>query len=376
MSNERNALKAGLFIIISIALIISIVIGIKGVGRFIEPMQDVSVSFTLNDDIGGLSRGDEVRVGGAKVGVVHAVDVSQDDQGESMIAVRFSMPSRFTLRSDAAVAIQSTVTGVSWLNISALGSGQPLAEGQMLAGKPSALTELFNAVPEIKGFVADARGQTLPRINGTLDTFRQTGEEFKGQIKPTFEKYQGLADTGQAALANIRDITGETRQDFKTTMRNVSQASNHLPDLLAKAAAAAESASVAMEDVKQTVVDLKEATQTVRSLLVTNRGKIESILASVKDTATSAKHLLADLRRNPSRLFFSSGDSANLVLYDATRQFADGAGQLNDASIALRDALKDPDVDAAQVQQLIERLQQTFQEYKDVEKKLWSQVKQ
>jgi hypothetical protein len=30
---------------------------------------------------------------------------------------------------------------------------------------------------------------------------------------------------------------------------------------------------------------------------------------------------------------------ANLNLYDSARQFADGAGSLNDAALALRDAL-------------------------------------
>jgi ABC-type transporter Mla subunit MlaD len=76
MNNERNALKAGIFIIISMVLIVAIVVGIKGVGRFLEPMRQATVAFKLSDDIGGLAPGDEVRIGGAKVGVVRSVSIS------------------------------------------------------------------------------------------------------------------------------------------------------------------------------------------------------------------------------------------------------------------------------------------------------------
>ena len=36
MTKERNAFKAGLFILITILLIVGIVVSIKGVGRFTE----------------------------------------------------------------------------------------------------------------------------------------------------------------------------------------------------------------------------------------------------------------------------------------------------------------------------------------------------
>src|SRR5262249_26891415 len=157
MPNERNALKAGIFIIVSIALIIGIIIGIKGVGRFLEPMQHQSITFKLTDDIGGLSPGDDVRVGGAKVGVVRGVEFENKDDGTHHIVVRFTIPQRFVLKKDAIVSIQSTVTGVSVLNFSSLGSGDALADGEMLTGRPSALAALFDTAPDIMAAVHDVR---------------------------------------------------------------------------------------------------------------------------------------------------------------------------------------------------------------------------
>ena len=125
MTTDRNALKAGLFILISIGMMIGVIIGIKGVGRFLEPMQHANALFKIEDDIGGLAPGDEVRIGGAKVGVVRDVEFVEN-AGQQNIVVSFTMPKRFPLHKDAAVAVQSTVTGVSVLNFTSLGTGEPL----------------------------------------------------------------------------------------------------------------------------------------------------------------------------------------------------------------------------------------------------------
>ena len=61
MANERNAFKAGLFIVISLALIIGVIIAIKGAGELLEPNQIRTAEFTLADDVGGLRLGDDVR---------------------------------------------------------------------------------------------------------------------------------------------------------------------------------------------------------------------------------------------------------------------------------------------------------------------------
>src|ERR1700733_6639222 len=70
MRTDRNALKSGVFIIVTVCLIIAIIIGIQGAANFGVAKQVRTVSFALADDIGGLQAGDEVRVGGFKVGAV------------------------------------------------------------------------------------------------------------------------------------------------------------------------------------------------------------------------------------------------------------------------------------------------------------------
>jgi hypothetical protein len=78
MTNHRNNLKAGIFILLSVALIVGVIFSIQGFERLFTPEQTRSVSFRLSDDLGGLQVGDEVRLGGFKVGAVKDIQVRRD----------------------------------------------------------------------------------------------------------------------------------------------------------------------------------------------------------------------------------------------------------------------------------------------------------
>src|SRR5437762_1005665 len=110
MQNERNAFKAGLFIILSIVLIFMVTVMIKGVGRFTEPTLIRSIEFSLTDNIGGLRIGDDVRVGGLKIGIVKAIDLIPQPDGSQKIKVAFTMPARIPLHRNAHMQVASTVT--------------------------------------------------------------------------------------------------------------------------------------------------------------------------------------------------------------------------------------------------------------------------
>ncbi|HEV7298921.1 MAG TPA: MlaD family protein [Tepidisphaeraceae bacterium] len=398
MDKQRNNLRAGLFIVVSVLLILGVIVGIKGVGTLFTPANLHTVSFNLSDDVSGLAVGDAVRLGGVSVGVVRSIEF--DGATEPKVVVSFTAPQRFALKRDARIGIQSTLTGNTWLNIDSLGAGEALASGESLVGRPSAFSQLFAAVgeigPELKGALTDVRTQTLPKVNTAVDGFADTGpaatallKHVDAKIDPAVEKYDALADTGTDALANIRDIAGDTKGDFRSTMSNLSSvtgsAKDKVPAILDKVDAFAATANGTIDRAQSAVTDLqaalantKDLTGSARGLLVRNRGKIDDLAASLKTTGDNLKAATAEIRRSPWRLLYKPGpgEMANLNLYDAARQFADGAGDLSDAAVSLRDLLDDPDAKPEQVEKLIERLDQTFTEFQTVEQKLWSSVKQ
>lgn len=400
MASERNSLKAGSFIVVSIGLIIAIVIGIKGLRRFIEPAQRHRVKFALSDDIGGLADGDPVRIGGAAVGTVREIELDTDSANAGIV-ITFSIPRRFKVHKDAVLTVQSNLTGASVLNFESLGGGQMLAEGEMLVGKPGASFSALAAVAT--GVFGDARTTTLPKVNtaldkasSTIDVYKGTGENatelvkyLRSKIDPIIDRYNAVADKGAFAMNEIGSLFGDTKADFRATMSNLNTATGaikeRMPGILEKVdgtltniAKALDSTNAALEDIKKVAENTRDATGSARSILTTNRSRIDAMVVSAKAAADNLKFATAEIRRSPWRLLYkpAANEMANLNLYDSARQFADGAGSMSDAAEALRDALKDPSAEPAHIQKLVDDLDAKFQTFNKVESELWKQVKE
>lgn len=376
---ERNEFKAGLFILISIAAIIALVIGIKGLGSLFQPHDTRTARFKLTDNVGGLQTGDEVRVGGLKLGVVRDIEFSNGPTPqEQFIKVRFTLPRRVELKEGASVTIESTVTGSANLNIDRLGAGAPLAADAVIEGKASGINALLADLPAITG---DIRGTTVPKVNVAVDNANGLITDIRAKIDPGYKKYETVADRGSEALTNIRDIFGDTKADFRSTMKSVASTSGKIDakidPILDKFDGGLTKLQTSLDKVNNTLDDIKDISGNVRGVIANNRGRLDAIIASVKATADNMKGTIAELRRAPYRLLYKPAgvDQANQSLFDSARQFADGAGDLDDAATALRDALKNPQVDAPQVQKLIDELQRSFDKFNRVEKQLWESVK-
>lgn len=390
--------------LVTITLIVAIVIGIAGIENFTARWDIYTVRFKVSDDIGGLAEGDEVRLGGYKVGTIRDIDVTEleaIERGEEpAILVEFTMPDRYVVRENAQIAIQETVTGTAWLNISNLGTGQRLEDGASLAGGPSTTTRLLrqlNAIaPEVSGALVDLRTQTFPRVNATLDKFGQTADtatqtvaKVRDRIDPAMEKYASVTDRAAEAMGHMRDILGDTKEDIRGTMSNLNVATGSvrekLPGILEKLDASLASARTAMEkslgvleELGPTMTNARHISDSARSIIAGNRGKIEDMITSLKTAGENLKHATAEIRRSPWRLLYKPrpNEMANLNLYDAAREFADGANDLNDAATSLRDALQTHDLTDEELQKLLTQLNGSFANFTQFEQALWDKVKE
>jgi len=124
------------------------------------------------------------------------------------------------------------------------------------------------------------------------------------------------------------------------------------------------------------VAHTRDLAGSARNIVVGNRGKFDSMIAALKTTADNLKAASAEIRRSPWRLLYKPGpgEMANLNLFDAARQFSEGANALNDATLALRDALNNPDISKEDIQKLMDQVDQSFSHFKEVEQKLWKNV--
>jgi phospholipid/cholesterol/gamma-HCH transport system substrate-binding protein len=392
MKKERNALRAGLFILIAIALTITVILAVKGGGRFAEGRVLRVVSFRLADDIGGLRVGDDVRIGGWKVGLVKDIEAVGLDGDDPRIQVTYSLPGRFKLRENARIGVQQTLTGAASLNIDYLGKGREFVETEVVVGRPDPKTALFASLSTAGGDIAaiakDVRDTTVPKANAALDSFKSTGDsatalvgDVKKQVPPIVEKYNSVTEKTGAMMQSITDMIGPSTTDWKGLIANLNAASgtvkNELPAMMEKLNKTLESAQAAMEDMKSAVANVKDVSASLKQVIGGNESKLEGMIASLKTTGDNLKAASAEIRRSPWRLLYkpAPNEMANLNIYDSARQFAEGANELNDAATSLRDALKTGGASQKEIQEMVSRLEQSFTKFREVEGKLWSEVK-
>ncbi|MFN4241706.1 MAG: MlaD family protein [Tepidisphaerales bacterium] len=411
MAGQGNALRAGVFIVAAAVVSLALVIVVSGPERFAAKTEYVGV-FRIEDDLQGVRAGDEVRLGGLRVGTVKRVDVDvQKDPAE--VRVTFAIPARYQLRQGATMSVGGLI-GSAWLNIDALGTGGVLPPGGALLGGPSALTRLGLMAPKIEQALTDVRTRTLPLIEQTIQDYRQLAvdarekslpqvaaaadharqllEELRGQIKPVLDRYYAVADSARTAMDNIGALVGPsggpTNTDFQQTLSNLNKATatlrDELPEITARVRTALDQANERLsklqdvaDDLKVTMANAKDLSAELRSVLIDNRAKIDRTLTSVEESARNARMFTAEILRRPSRLLWRDDPQTqmNLQVYHSAREFATGAQELNDAVSALRNALRDPRLSADEFQRRLQQLDESFRRFSDVEDKLYRAVR-
>jgi ABC-type transporter Mla subunit MlaD len=402
MAKKRNAVRAGIFMIVSVALVIVVVIAISGAGRFTDTYDTYTVAFSLQDDVAGLRIGDDVRVGGLKVGSVRDIQIEQvhppDHEATTAVLVFLDLPSKYPLARNAHVNVQKELTGTASINIDDLGTGAKAGTADYIVGRPDSLStlerKLGDMAPQIQQIVANVNSATV-KLNTDLDKFGQTADsatstvgDLHAQLPRIVEHYHTVASSAVRALDSVHDLLGPSTEDFHGTVADLhhitSTLNDRLPDfmntahvILAKVDDAVTRTDDSLKDIQTIAANTRDITGTVKSVVTGNKSKFDEMISSLKDTSENLKYASTEIRHSPWRLLYQPKpeEMANLNTYDTMRQFAEGAESLQDAAGALRDALADKNADPADVKKLMDNLNDTFAKFQAVQAKLFDQVK-
>ncbi|MGD0769786.1 MAG: MlaD family protein [Tepidisphaeraceae bacterium] len=403
MAKQRNALRAGIFMILSLGLIVFVIVAISGAARFTQSFHTYSVAFSLQDDLGGLRPGDDVRIGGVKVGSIRDIRIDRD---RSAVVVLIDVPAKFPLAKDAGIRVQHGLTGSSSINIDSFGTGSPLAADDFLAGQPDQVTGLVHELAAMKPDVIQILGNLkiasgklnvdLDKLAATSDSLTASGFEMTSTVQglrvrvpEIIDRYQSAVDAVVRMLDAVRQFVGPSSGDFHQTLANLNHVSgdlrgrlpevlDRLQTVLGKAGVVVDRAANAMQDIQAAAANLHSATGALQSILADNRSRLNGILVSLKTTSDNLKDASVEIRHSPWRLLYQPkpDEVANLNIYDSVRQFAEGADSLDDAAASLRDALKDPNADPEQVKRLMLHLNDSFAQFQQVQDKLWKEIKE
>ncbi|MFI5382172.1 MAG: MlaD family protein [Tepidisphaerales bacterium] len=339
MSNKkRNPLLAGVFIVVSIAGAIGIILGIKGLSWLTNKSEVRYVSFALADDVGGLAIGDDVRIGGYKVGEVLRIELVQPDDPrlaggilvtsrvpaarpvmqnlkptEQRLLVSISIPEKYLWRPGVKVSIQSTVTGQSNLNFDTLGAGDPLPKGAILAGRPGTISELLamlgEVAPKLSGAMGQLNDRTLPAASAAIENLRDHAFPAASQ---TIERVR------DQTVPKINDTLDEFRGTAKTTTATVDKLQGHIDPAMAKYHKVGDSAIAMMDeiravfgdtktDIRTTMANLSSATGSVKDKLPGILDKMDSAMVKVNEVVAGAQEALVDVKKSMENVREATG---------------------------------------------------------------------
>jgi hypothetical protein len=123
---------------------------------------------------------------------------------------------------------------------------------------------------------------------------------------------------------------------------------------------------------------VRNMTGSANSVITGNKSRLDGMIASLKATGDNLKYASSEIRRSPWRLLYKppKNEVSNLNIFDSARQFAEGANDLNDAASALRDVMNNKNASPEDVKKMMERVEKSFTNFSEVEKKLWAEVKE
>ena len=378
MTTDKNALKAGLFILGAVVAGAGLLVALQGSHGWFEPVRTVTAEFDLNENLGGLKPGDPVRVGGFDQGRVSALRYLPGDKPH--IEVDFTLPQKYDLRSDAVLTVEQGLTGTADLNVTDFGHARPYADGTPLDGRPSAIATLYALGPELTALVRDVHAKVDPayaRYDKTVAHADDAVVQAKSAMKAFSDFLGGSGPDLHQTLANLNQSTATLKDRLPGVMNEADKAADQATRTLAEVRDAVHDARPALDDARAALANARQVTDDARTLLTRNKSRIDHILESGREAASNLEGASAEIRSSPWRLLYkpSRDEIGNLAVYDTTRQFARAAAQLDDAASAVRDAAADPKIDHKDLQAMLADLKTTFGKYREAEQSFWAAVK-
>lgn len=284
----RNNVRTGIFVTITLAMAICVVVVLSGSwDRLFRNTDRYVVTYPISAGVTNLSTGADVRVGGIAMGAVAAVDPAFNDAGRlDHVAVTFDIDRRVTLYEDAAIYVEAPLIGSdAWLSISAIG-----ADG---TSGPQEITGTIQT-----GLLSSLLGpEGAENTNAILDETRATMENLRvisNDLPSTAQRYD---ESITAILANIEEGSISARDVLARVKDEDWPAWSVLVHKILR------DADAVMIDVDKAAASIASFTEETESLVEDARPKVENILANIDLTSEEAKELAEHLNAESLVMF-------------------------------------------------------------------------
>ncbi len=367
-------IRVGLLVVLVLAALGGLFALASGGPGFLTHRRLIDVDFR---DGQGIRPGSPVRIAGIDSGRVMAVTLAEVD-GLLRARVRLAIPDDLAnrLKTDARITVQSTLTGQSRINIISIGlANERLTPGVVLLGVETTMFDpileqvgmgpversnishsigvaretIDAAAPRIKEIVASLEATTAG-IRETGETVRPMIEQAINRVDDTAQRLTASAPKVEAILSQVVSLTAKIDGLLAENRPNIRDSIASLKDLSATlktvAARDGDKVGVLLDHLDGTrnradlaLVNIKQITETVNTLLTKNRVDIDRTIANVKDMTDWGSKLVQKIYANPfvlSPLYKPTPEDVRVQsVYDSAQVFASAAQKLDDAAKTL-----------------------------------------
>ena len=408
---QRNELAAGIFVLLSIALILGVVLWL-GAANYFQDVRGKAVFYAYTD-VGrlGLDKGGDVYVGDVKIGTISAItdDIvpppatfkskheeakwPKDVQGRPAPRHRTLYHVTITaegyeIYANAQAGLSAGLLGGSSMKIMFLGTPDAGPAGvrtpiPLAGGLPQAMDALAAQFDE------DNPTSLLSQVKVTVGSLQIAAKEIAAiakELRPELSTAhpgslaQHLKNSAINVQAITEDLKGYTEKDLAKIMANVTTISEDLKAYTKKdLAEILAGIRKITTSVLATANNLNVSTEKIKQLLTVNYDSFDEIIDNMVLVSANLQAASAEIRRNPWRLLYHPDDKEvrSTNLYDAARAFQEGATQIDMAVNKLRRAreleAEDPQA-VEQIRQVREQLLRSMKKFREVEEVLWKEV--
>ena len=415
MTTQRDNLKAGIFVLVAVVLVLIVVFTLTDFSRLLQKSQQVKVSYRLSDGLKGLKVGAAVTLGDTPVGHVTKIEI-ETEQGTGRVVgqiVTLELPSEIPMYHNAVIELVAPPLGSGTrIDIANIGMGHLYEPGIVIEGSIARSTLVQDLVSEVG--IGDKQRlelqKTITNIEALTSTLRTDVPELAEDLKAVVAEAKTALGEAKAALAdlrasakNIKELTAEIndrRTAWFDRIDNITAAGDEmvgdLRDLVAEKDPALRRTIDNVADITdqvrhttlgqvhdalggatEAIANVKKALSEAEAFVVGQRPVLERAIANAQLTTDQLKLAAIEIRRSPWRLLYRPGDEELETdnLYDAARSFALAAGTLDATARSLESVAAKGGPDEAAVRRRLDELEKIFAKFEQAEREFWDALK-
>jgi phospholipid/cholesterol/gamma-HCH transport system substrate-binding protein len=269
MEYRRSEIRAGIFLLLSFAVLTVMVFAVSDIQSLFRKTKEVKALFLVSD---GIEKNAQVRLSGIKVGKVSGIRIAPEYSEK--VELTLSIFSDTVIKKDTKAAIKSLgIVGGKYVELS---GGSPLSaeldsKGIIIGDESMKLEDLTKSAMEVVG--------RLKSIAANLDSI--LGDP-------------ALSKSLKATIRNLQEVSSNIKV-MTSSKEEVAQGLKNLPDILKKI----DDSAANLKAITEKTSDLVGKTG---ELVKENRKNIDEMVVHFRDMGKNLKDASEDVKKEPWKL--------------------------------------------------------------------------